>query len=353
MAELGWVLDRRAPDRGRLLELLGLPDEQLIAALGGSRRARLLEWRARPGTARMARPAHGAQICRHAERWPRSLSQAWAPTMLTWLGGEARLAELLDRPIVAFLDSAEASDYGRAMAASLARGATAAGGTVVAGLAGPIARAAHEGSATVGGSLAIAGDGLDPARLGASARTVLAAGCVLSELPWGAPGRIWGAIAAERIAAGLACAAVVVECGAGGRELWAARLCAHPGAVPGMVTSPLSRGPHDLLKAGAKLISGPEDLLDLLHDAGAEPLASTEPLVSPALEPELRRVADLVGAGADTVERVAAASAAGRVGPAGIRASLGALGRLEAAGTLGRTEHGRWVKLDPAGGDGR
>ena len=346
------MLDRRAPDRARLLELLGLPDEQLVAALGGSRRARLLEWRARPETARMAPPACGAQVCRHAAEWPRALTQAWAPAMLTSLGGEARLAELLDRPIVAFLDSTEASDYGRAMAASLARGATAAGATVAAGLAGPIARAAHEGAAAVGGSLAIAGDGLDPSRLGATARAVLAAGCVLSELPWGAPGRLWGVIAAERIAAGLADATVVVECGDGDRELWAARLCGHRGAVPGMVTSPLSRGPHDLLRAGAKLISAPEDLLELLHDAGAGTLAAAAPRVSPALAPELRRVADLVGAGADTVERVAAASAADRPGPTGIRSSLGALGRLEATGALGRTEHGRWVRLDPAGEDG-
>ena len=344
LAELGPVLDRQVSRRARLLDLLSLPDEQLIAATGGARRARLLEWRARPESGAMTGPAGGVSICRHSPGWPAALDMPWRPAVLTALGGRERLATLLARPVVALLGAADASAYGRAMAARLARGMTAAGATVVAGLTGPFAQAVHEGAAEAGGSLALAGSGLDPRQTGGLAGLVLESGCLLSELPWAQPDRRWGPIAAERLLAGLAAVAVVVECRADERELWAASLCRRTGAVPGMVTNPLAGGPHTLIKRGARLIARTEDVLDLLHDAGAAPLRAEDP--SPALPPELRRVAELVGAGADTPERLAR-----EPGLEDGWATLAALGMLEARGALRRTEHGGWVRLDPAGTD--
>ena len=346
LAELGPVLDRQVPRRARLLDLLSLPDEQLIAATGGARRARLLEWRTRPESGRMTGPAGGVSICRHAPGWPATLDAPWRPAVLTALGGQERLATLLARPVVALLGSADTSAYGRATAARLARGVTAAGATVVAGLAGPLAQAAHEGAAEVGGSLAVAGSGLDPRQARGLAGLVLESGCLLSELPWAQPGRRWGPVAAERLVAGLATVAVVVECRAEERELWAASLCRRTGAVPGMVTNPLAGGPHALIERGARLIARAEDVLELLHGAGAAPPRRTDD-PSPALPPELRRVADLVGAGTDTPERLAREPGSGDGW-----ATLAALGRLEARGALRRTGHGSWIRLDAANGGG-
>ncbi len=74
-------------------------------------------------------------------------------------------------------------------------------------------------------------------------------------------------------------------------------------AVPGRVSSPLSRGPHALLRAGAQLVRDPQDALDALYGLGVEPSTGAQeaPPRTPTLEPELRAVLEQVGAGRDTL----------------------------------------------------
>jgi DNA processing protein len=275
--------------------------------------------------------------------------------MLTVLGGAARLARLLDRPTVAFVDSREASDYGCAMASSIGRGLTAAGVTVVAGASGPIAQAAHEGAQQTGASLCVVGDSLDA--IGSSAadragRAATQAGCAISELPWGCTGRRWGNVAAERIVAQLGTVAVLVESAGEQRELWATRLAARVGAVPGMITNRLAAGPNALIAGGARLIADTIDVLDLLHEAGAPAPSPRDAAQSASarLSPRLRRVLDLVGEGIDGAERLAAADAAPARGGrcASTWRTAAALGELEALGLIVRSEHGRYVRRDPS-----
>jgi DNA processing protein len=356
VAELGPLLDFESPRRERLAELLALEDQALIAALGGRRRAELRAWYEQPATARMAAPADGFALCRHDSRYPRALRGAAAPAVLTALGSPKRLETLLARPIVAVLDSHQASEYGRAMAASLGRGLAASGVTVLAGVAGPIGRAAHEGAVQSGASLALIGSGLrvpgarTRARL---ARQVLDAGCVISELPWDCAGRRWAPLAGERIVARLGAVALLVESPGDERDLWAARLSGSPAAIPGMITNPLALGPHRLLAKGARLICDAADVLELLHEAGEHPPARPRGTRTPSLEPRLRDVLDLVGAGLDTAER---ASAAGRRGGSsatgGALSAIAALGELEALGLVARNEQGRYVRCDPARANG-
>ncbi|MCW3032880.1 MAG: protecting protein DprA [Solirubrobacterales bacterium] len=357
LGELGPLLDYETPRRERLLELLALEDEALIEALGGRRRSELRAWYGQPASARMAAPDDGVQLCRHDSRYPEMLRGAASPAVLSGLGGQERLHGLLGRPIVAFLDSREASEYGRAMAASLARGLAAAGVTTLAGLGGPIARAAHEGALQSGASLALSGGGLGMRRTGASgrlARRVLEEGCVISELPWERGGRRWAPLAGERIVAELGTVAVLVESRGEERDLWATRLPRRLAAVPGMITNPLASGPHRLLAAGARLTCDASDLLELLHEAGEPAPTNTSGALTPKLEPRLRHVLDLVGAGLDTAERVSAASPRDRTSEASMPAAktlsaMAALGELEALGLVARTEQGRYVRLDPAG----
>ncbi len=354
LGELGPLLDYRSVRRELLSELLGLAEEELIEVLGGRRRAALRAWIGRPDTGRMSAPAGGAQLCRHNSPYPPALGCASAPAVLTSMGGAGRLARLLEGPVVAFLDSAEASSYGRAMAASLSRGVAAAGVTVVAGLGGPIARAAHEGALCTGASLAIAGHGLAsaPATAGTRgrlARNVLRAGCVVSELPWGCEGRRWGPIAAERIVAKLATVALLVEGLDEERELWAVRLAGVPGAVPGMITNPLAAGPHRLIAEGARLLRDASDVLELLHEAGTPAPAPTARSSEAALAPHLRRVLDLLGAGLETPEQLSAAvPAPARSGRNREWAAMAALGELEALGLATRSGEGRYIRRDPA-----
>jgi DNA processing protein len=280
--------------------------------------------------------------------------------MLEVSGSARRLRELTARPVVAIVGSARASDYGIEMARTLARGLTASAVSVAAGFADGIAIGAHAGAldAPAGASIAVLGGGLSvscPARRRALYRRVTRSGCGVSELPARASGRRWGGIAAERIVVGLASLTVLVEGEETDGALFGARIAQSLGrplaAIPGRVTSPLSRGPHRVLMEGASLIRGAEDVLELLHALGA---SGQSPSTAPdrqtsdpwrALRSELRAILERVGSGCDTPDKLT------RAGVDPTDALLG-LSELEISGLLARGDGGRYVLRHPSRSDG-
>ncbi len=308
-------------------------------------------------------PAHagsadGAEsTCRHRRGYPAALSGPAAPRMLSVAGGAARLAKLTAAPVVAILGSRTASDYGMEMARSLARGLAASGVTVTAGLTDGIAVAAHAGALEgAGASVAVLGGGLGvscPARRRSLYERLTRAGCAVSELPWDCRGRRWGQLASERIVVELATVSVLIEAEHTPGDLAGARMARALGrtvaAVPGRVTSPLSRGTHALLLDGASLIRGARDVLELLYPIGApRPCAQARSAAGAALEPpaglepRLKATLELVGAGCDTPDRLARAG----VG-ANAAELLLALSELEVMGLLARGDGGRYVPRHP------
>jgi DNA processing protein len=260
-------------------------------------------------------------------------------------GAVDRLAELTAGPVVAIVGSRRATDYGVEMAKSLARGLAAGGVTVTGGLTDGIAISAHAGALEArGGSVAVLPGGLDvgcPARRRSLCERVTRSGCAVSELPRDCAPRRWGQAASERIVAGLSTLTVVVEADEDPAELAGARLAQALGrtvaAVPGRVTSRASRGAHALLMAGARLVRGPADVLELLFD-GASGAAAPAPART-ALEPRLRRIFERVGEGVDTPEKL--------VGDAPHASdALLALSELELLGLLARGDGGRYVPRD-------
>ena len=129
------------------------------------------------------------------------------------------------------------------------------------------------------------------------------------------------------------------------RELAGARLASALGrplaALPGRVTSALASGPHALLVDGARMNSrDTHDVLDLLHAAtsGRAPAGGHASGRRARLPRRLGAVLDLVGAGADTPDRLLAAGAE----PDGL---LLALSELELLGVLSRGENGRYLAI--------
>ncbi len=361
LSELSGPLDYCARDRARLLELLALADEELMDAVAGRRRTELRDRYERftlDGAG--LRDGDAQAICRHARGYPRALDGAGAPHMLEVAGGSSRLVELTARPVVAILGSGSASDYGMEMARGLARGLAASGVTVVATLTDGVAVAAHAGAvdAAAGASIAVLGGGLGvscPARRRALYGRVRRAGCAVSELPHGASGRRWGSLAAERIVVELAALTVVIEAEQTVGQLAGARIAQALGrplaAIPGRVTSPLSRGPHVLLMEGASLVRGPEDVLELLYPPQA---SERGPGLTPArqgadrprgLRAELRSILELVGSGHDTPDKLTRAG----IDPAD---TLLGLSELELRGLLGRGDGGRYLLRHPSSVDG-
>jgi DNA processing protein len=348
LGELNGRLSYYRRDPERLLRLLGLADKELVQALAGKWRESLLTRYAQFEHSQ-APPTAGVQrICRHDPRYPPTLAREdGSPRMLHVAGSLVRLENLLAQPAVAIVGTRRASDYGMEVAHGLARALAASGITIMSGLAEGIPAAAHLGALHAGArTLTVTAGGVDaahPASVRALHRRIAAEGCALAELPCGCTPGSWCHPARARIVAALARLVIVVEADDRPAELLPARLAEATGAivaaVPGRVSAPAARGPHRLLREGALLVRDPEDVLDALYGVGARRAAAPrrEPQSRlPELEPRLRAVLEQVGAGCDTVTRLAAQGA-------GTRETLLALAQLELSGAVARGDGGRYV----------
>ncbi len=198
---------------------------------------------------------------------PRLLRSIHDPPVGLFVRGSAPL-DVLARPAVAIVGARACSGYGASVARSLAREAAAAGLVVVSGLARGIDSEAHRGALDAGGTtVAVLGCGIDrdyPAAHAELARRIADTGLIVSEYAPGVEPAPWRFPARNRIVAGLAGAAVVVEARERSGALITADLALEEGrevyAVPGEITSPLSAGTNALLKLGAAPLTSAADL---------------------------------------------------------------------------------------------
>lgn len=221
----------------------------------------------------LARPGH-CLLTRADPRYPALLLEIPDPPTLLYAIGRS---ELLARPALAIVGSRNASRQGAANASAFGRAVSEAGLTVVSGLALGIDAAAHEGALGAGGStVAVIGTGADriyPPANEKLARRIAQEGCLVSEYPLGTPPLSSNFPKRNRLISGLSCAVLVVEAAAGSGSLITARVANEQGrdvfAIPGSIHAPLSKGCHQLIKGGAKLV---ESVADLLEELDAAPL---------------------------------------------------------------------------------
>lgn len=170
---------------------------------------------------------------------------------------------------IAIVGARKASPYGRNVAKTLAEALTKAGAEVVSGAARGIDTAAHAGALAAGRTIAVLGCGIDvvyPPENRNLLDQIAENGLVLSEY---APGTAVNAKyfpARNRIISGLSDGVVVVEAALKSGSLITAEFALNEGrdvfAVPGSVFSETSRGCHQLIKQGAKLVDQAEDILE-------------------------------------------------------------------------------------------
>jgi DNA processing protein len=212
--------------------------------------------------------ALGARLIASCEAaFPRALAALDPPPPILWARGRV---EMLDRSSVAVVGARVASAAGQRFARGLASDLGQAGQVIVSGLARGIDAAAHEGALPTG-TVAVLGGGIDdiyPPEHAALYGRMVEAGCVVSESE---PGRT--AVARDfprrnRIISGLSRAVVVVEAELRSGSLITARLAAEQGrevlAVPGSPLDPRAKGTNDLIRQGAALCEGAEDVLRAL-----------------------------------------------------------------------------------------
>jgi DNA processing protein len=180
-----------------------------------------------------------------------------------------------DALAIAIVGSRRATQYGAHFAERLAGELAARGVTIVSGLARGIDTAAHQGAlAAAGRTIAVLGCGIDivyPPENAPLARKIERQGAIVSQFSPGTPPLPYHFPVRNAVIAGLALGVVVVEAAERSGALITARLAAEMGrevyAVPGNVTSALSRGAHGLLRDGATLVQDWTDVVQELPEA--------------------------------------------------------------------------------------
>jgi DNA processing protein len=183
-------------------------------------------------------------------------TKALVPPLALWVRGAGSLEELVDRS-VALVGSRASTAYGEHVAAELAHGVGERGWTTVSGGAFGIDAAAHRGAlAASAPTVAVLACGIDrayPAAHSALFSRVLEEGLLVSEWPPGCAPLQHRFLVRNRLIAGLTRGTVVVEAAARSGALATGNRARDLGkavmAVPGPVTSAMSVGCHELLRA--------------------------------------------------------------------------------------------------------
>jgi len=321
---LGWLALALTPGlgarmAGKLLREFGSPDAIFGASLTSLEAQRL--------PAATAQAIHGRRPLSDAAR---ELAQAQASgcRLLTWDEPEypSRLREIYDPPpllyvkgnigllnrhLLAVVGARRPTPYGNQMAERLGRDLADRGLVVTSGLARGIDASAHRGAlaSVAGATIGVLGCGIDvvyPKENKKIFDEIEKRGAIISEFPLGTFPAPQNFPIRNRIIAGMALGVVVVEGAQYSGSLITARLAMEFGrevyGVPGNATQPASFGPNQLIKQGAKLVTGWEDVVEELPTPVRAELTPVETatseertsLMEGALGPSERPVYDLL-----------------------------------------------------------
>jgi DNA processing protein len=200
-----------------------------------------------------------------------------------------------DKNAVAMVGSRMTTHYGIEVARKLGFQLAYLGVTVVSGGARGIDSAAHQGAlAGKGRTIVVLGTGINlvvPPENSKLFEQIAANGALITQFPFNRGGDKQTFPIRNRIVAGMTLGTVVVEANLTSGALITANFANEYGrqvfAVPGRIDSPRSRGCHDLIKKGAKLCEGVEDILsefEYLFPPSNKPPSAAETGVLPAVE---------------------------------------------------------------------
>jgi DNA processing protein len=233
--------------------------------------AHTLDWAAQPGN-------HVLTLA--DPDYPPALLDIPDPPIMLYVKGRI---DLLSRMAIAVVGSRNATVQGMSNAEKFSDALSSAGLTIISGMALGIDTAAHIGglharkiNGDAGSTIAVIGTGADivyPARNRTLAHQIAESGCIVSEYPLGTPAIASNFPRRNRIISGLARGVLVVEAALQSGSLITARMAAEQGrdvfAIPGSIHSPLSKGCHQPIKQGAKLVETAQDILEELNYAVA------------------------------------------------------------------------------------
>ena len=274
-------------------------------------------------------------------RYPHALRQTRGPPPVLWARGEL---SRLQGDCVAIVGARNATPQGQRDAEDMARELSAAGLTIVSGLALGIDAAAHRGGlAHAGSSVAVMGTGMDilyPRRNRDLAARVAAEGCLVTEFALGTPPASGNFPRRNRIISGLSRAVLVVEANENSGSLLTAGCALQQDrdvlAMPGSIHSPLAKGCHKLIKQGAGLVETAADVLEAL---GMSQRAQTK-IHDPAAQQPQDGLLRAMGHAPLSADQIASRS--------GLAAAtvIARLSRLQISGQIEEVASGRFQRVD-------
>jgi DNA processing protein len=281
---LGWLALALTPGlgarlAGKLLREFGTPDGVFGASLTSLEALHLSPQVAQAIHSRQPMSAAAKELAQVQQagcellswddpEYPRVLRQIYDPPPLLYLKGNK---ELLNKHSIALVGARRPTPYGNQMAEKLGKDLAEHGLAVISGMARGIDSCAHRGalSAKNGGTVGVLGCGIDviyPKENKKIFAEIEQRGLLISEFPMGTFPAPQNFPIRNRVIAGMGLGVVVVEGAEYSGSLITARLAMEFGrevyGVPGNVTQPSSFGPNQLIKQGAKLVMGWEDVIE-------------------------------------------------------------------------------------------
>lgn len=231
-------------------------------------------------------------VTQHDPEYPELLRQIYDPPLVLYVKGNLLPK---DKNGVALVGSRMTTHYGLEVARRLAYQLAFIGVTVVSGGARGIDTAAHQGALSAKGrTFAVLGTGINlvfPPENRELFERIASSGAVITQYPFNRQADKQSFAIRNRIVAGMTLGTVVVEANLSSGALITSNFATEYGrqvfAVPGRIDSPRSKGCHELIKKGAKLCEGAEDILsefEYLFPTSNKPPAPNETGLLPALE---------------------------------------------------------------------
>jgi len=205
----------------------------------------------------------------HDERYPELLRRVEDAPLALFIQGDP---DILGLPQIAIVGSRNPSKGGKDNAYAFAQYLGQSGLTVTSGMALGIDTEAHKGCLAAGSkTVAVTGTGPDrvyPASNRKLAHQIADQGAIVTEFPPGTSPHPGHFPKRNRIISGLSLGCLVVEATQKSGSLITARLASEQGrevfAIPGSIHNPQSKGCHQLIKQGAKLVEDGQDIAEEL-----------------------------------------------------------------------------------------
>jgi len=240
----------------------------------------------------LARELNLGIISQEDAEYPENLKNIPDPPLVLYVKGKL-LGE--DKLALAIVGSRLASLYGLTNAEHFAAQLAGLGFTIISGMARGIDTAAHRGALKAGGrTIAVIGSGFNhlyPRENKGLAERIAQNGAVLSEFPINTTPLKQNFPQRNRLISGLSLGVLVAEAARNSGALITADFALEQGrevfALPGKIDTLTSWGTHALIKQGAKLVSGLEDILEELKSPLKEELCLKKPRPSPQIKRDL------------------------------------------------------------------